>query len=384
MKLLLLTPFYYPNVAGSSRLLGDIVDQLIHSGHTVEVLTYAGDPDECKAFDTRQLYVIHRVKPIGIPGSSSVMMLKTLFTLCRSNKYDCILCGVAYSISLLAYFNSMINGIKYAVYSHGEDAVCVLDKPYQRNLLQQALNGAFAVIGNSRFTLDTLRKLGIPDDRLHLCSPGIDPEPYLQVKPEAVARLRERLNLPDKRVVLTLARLNPRKGHDTVIKALPNVLQRVPDLHYLIVGKGDPGDLRQLADSLNVGDRVTIVSYVEDSDLPTLFNLADLYVMVSRWDEVAREVEGFGIVYLEAAASGKPSIGANVGGARDAIDDGVTGILVDPLSIDQLADAMILLLTDTQKAIDMGNAGRERVLHEYRKDMLLRKIEDVLVNGLLN
>src|SRR6185436_16946099 len=135
-----------------------------------------------------------------------------------------------------------------------------------------------------------------------------DSRPYLDVSAERVQALRKRLGLgEDAKVLLTLARLDARKGHDMVIQALPAVAAAVPDVHYLIVGKGDPQGMYQLASKLGVRDRLSIFDYVAGEDLPALFTACDVYVMPSRLDPVTRQVEGFGIVYLEAAACGKPS-----------------------------------------------------------------------------
>ena len=204
--------------------------------------------------------------------------------------------------------------------------------------------------------------------RSHLTiSPGIDPVPYLGVSIEDVEALRSRFNLIGKTILLTLARLQVRKGHDMVVRSLPAIVASVPNAHYLVVGKGDSARLVTIASELGVCDRLTVIDYVPTENLPALFALCDVYVMVSRYDPETREVEGFGIVYLEAAACGKPSVAGNQGGCPDAVTDQQTGIIVDPTDVLAIERAVIRLLSNEEKSRRMGLAGRERVSKEFRK-----------------
>ncbi len=231
---------------------------------------------------------------------------------------------------------------------------------------------------NSSFTAGEAAWFGVPRDRILTISPGIDPVPYLGVSIEEVDALRLRFNLIGKRILLTLARLQVRKGHDMVVRALPAIAASIPDVHYLIVGKGDSARLEGIASELGVCDRLTVIDYVPAESLPVLFALCDVYVMVSRYDPETREVEGFGIVYLEAAACGKPSVAGNQGGCVDAVTDQQTGIIVDPTDVLAIERAVIRLLSNEEESRRMGIAGRERVCREFRKSDQLSRIEDAL------
>jgi phosphatidylinositol alpha-1,6-mannosyltransferase len=382
MKVLLTTPFYCPLVSGSARLQKDVVDHLVASGHSVTVLTYASDsPDADAAFDAGQVYSVLRIasssrRPV-VPGSLSMLVRAT--SLASTGEYDLLVSGAAYSNGVIAHACSIATRIPLVVYAHGEDVSCVQGSAGARQLLRSALRGARLVMTNSKFTASCVRDLGVPAERVAWCPPGIDPRPYESVPAHGVEALRRRFGLEGKRVILTLARLSERKGHDMVVRALKQVAACTPEVHYLVVGRGDPARLRALAAAEGVGDRLTVVPYVEDSELPALFNLAEVYVMVSRVDPATREVEGFGIVYLEAAASGRPTVGARVGGAVDAIEDGVTGILVDPNATSEIAGAIAGLLSDPSRAAAMGLAGRERVKLHFQKEDTLRHIESLLV-----
>jgi phosphatidyl-myo-inositol dimannoside synthase len=384
IKVLLTTPFYCPTVSGSARLLRDVVDRLGASGHMVTVLTYSSkSPDEDAAFDSRQSYKIHRIASSRLgraPVGSLAMFVRTV-ALAVTDHYDLLLSGAAFSNAIVAHACSIATHTPLAVYAHGEDVTCVAESTTERSLLRWALRSARVVLANSKFTASCVQELGVPSEQVAWCPPVIDIEPYESVPAHHVEALRQRYALEGKRVILTVARLSERKGHDMVVRALKAVVKRVPSAHYLVVGKGDPGKLLALAAAEGVEDRLTIVPFVEDSDLAAVFALAEVYVMVSRMDPATREVEGFGIVYLEAAASGRPAVGARAGGAVDAIEDGVSGVLVDPDAPSEIAGALTSLLSSRDKSRAMGRAGRERVRRQFQKRDSLSRIERLLVRA---
>jgi phosphatidylinositol alpha-1,6-mannosyltransferase len=202
------------------------------------------------------------------------------------------------------------------------------------------------------------------------------------VTPADTERLRHNLGLDGCRVLLTLARLDARKGHDTVIRALSQLGSEIDDVAYLIVGKGDPCRLQELAASLGVGPKVRIVPYVADRDLPALFSLAEIYVMVSRTDEATGATEGFGICYIEAALCGRPSVAANVGGAGEAVVDNETGLIVDSTDPADTAAAITTLLNDRRLAERTGSAGRDRAMRDFTRDRMLARFHEVISDAM--
>jgi phosphatidylinositol alpha-1,6-mannosyltransferase len=378
MRILLATPTYSPFVSGSARLLQDIVEHLRVNGHHVEVLTvsYAalGDTEE---FDLSQSYRIHRASSWRIKGGSSIAMMSRMLMLCAGRKFDIVLCGFAYPTPILACMVCAITRVPFAVHALGEDLIAARGGRVRR-ALSIALRKACVVMCISRFTANEAESFGVPRDRILTISPGIDPAPYFDVSIEDVEALRSRFDLFGKKIILTLARLQVRKGHDMVVQSLPAIVASVPDAHYLVVGKGDPTKLFAIASELGVGDRLTVIDYVPTEDLPALFALCDVYVMVSRSDPETQEVEGFGIVYLEAAACGKPTVAGNQGGCPDAVADQQTGFLVDCTDVPAIERAVIRLLSNEAESRRMGLAGRERVSKEFRKFDQLQRIEDAL------
>jgi phosphatidylinositol alpha-1,6-mannosyltransferase len=206
---------------------------------------------------------------------------------------------------------------------------------------------------------------------------GTDPERF---RPLDAGAARRRLGLGDGPLLLTVGRLVPRKGIDTTLRALPTVLDAVPDLTYLVVGTGpDRARLDALATTLGVRDHVQFEGHVPADDLPHYYGAADLFVMPSR--EAPPDVEGFGIVFLEAGACGLPVVGARTGGIPDAVRDGETGLLVPPSSPAALAEALTHVLTAPDVAARLGAAARQRVEQEASWAHVADRLWDVLASG---
>jgi phosphatidylinositol alpha-1,6-mannosyltransferase len=226
-------------------------------------------------------------------------------------------------------------------------------------LSQRALLGADLVHTISRFTETVLLERGVPQDRIRITYPGIDIEKGEgRGRIEAVTEAR----LAGKRVLLTVGRLQPRKGQDKVLGALPRLLADYPDLHYVIAGGADPRteqEYRDLVHALGVGDGATIVPNLDNASIVWLYDRCEIFIMANRTMPNG-DTEGYGIVFLEAGAHGKPVIGGRAGGAVEAVDDASTGILVDGNEVEDIGRAVRLLLDDQEMATRMGEAGRRK------------------------
>ncbi len=206
-------------------------------------------------------------------------------------------------------------------------------------------------------------RIGIPEERIHKLTPGVDIKRFQPLAPSL--ELIDRYRLKGKKVLLTVARLVPRKGHQVVIRALPKVLQEIPDLHYLIVGAGaERNNLAKIVRELNLDDAVTFAGDVPHERISEFYNLCDVFIMANRL-EPEGDVESFGMVFTEANAVGKPVIGGKSGGASEAILEGVTGYLVDPNSTEHVADRLLKLFRRADLRKTMGSAGLSRVMTEF-------------------
>ena len=195
-------------------------------------------------------------------------------------------------------------------------------------------------------------------------APGIDVNHF---SPQDSSQLRRDLRLENKRVIVSVGRLVHRKGQDHLIQALPEILKSVPDAHILMVGQGPYlSHLKKLVEGLNLVDHVSFIGRIQYAQLPQYISVGDIFAMPSRSRFFGLEVEGLGIVYLEASACGLPVIAGSSGGAPDAVLEGVTGIVVDGENNNEIAAAAIKLLNDVDGAKAMGLAGREWIIENWR------------------
>lgn len=266
--------------------------------------------------------------------------------------------------------------LPFVIYAHGNEILEVLDNMWPKSRL--ALQQADLVIAVSRFTADWVRKAGVVEDRIEIVHPGCDVNYFRPLDPTTDLQQRLLGSRSDDRVILTVGNLVPRKGHDVVIRALPQLLSSGLEATYLIVGNGPHRTaLEKLAQEAGVRSRVIFAGQLAFEDLPHVYALSDVFVMPSRQQLELRDVEGFGLVFLEANACGKPVVGGRSGGVGDAIVDGVTGLLVDPDDPEDVANAIRRILTDAEFAKRLGQQGRLRTVNEFswmRVGQRVRKI----------
>jgi phosphatidylinositol alpha-1,6-mannosyltransferase len=207
-------------------------------------------------------------------------------------------------------------------------------------------------------------------------APGIDVEHFV---PADSSELRAELGLSDKSVIISVGRLVHRKGQDKLIAALPAIKVEVPNVHLVLVGVGPHQDyLEKLASKLNVSDCITFIGRINYAELPTYICLGDIFAMPSRSRFFGLEVEGLGIVYLEASACGLPVVGGKSGGAPDAVLIGETGLVVDGTKPAEIAGACIELLNNPELCALMGAAGRAWIIENWRWDIWATKYAALL------
>jgi phosphatidylinositol alpha-1,6-mannosyltransferase len=252
-------------------------------------------------------------------------------------------------------------GVPFVQYVYGDEVT------YRPRLARLALRHATAVIALSAYGESLARRHGAPVDRIHRIPPGVDLPP----EPPAPRAARP--------TILTIARLDERyKGHDVLIRALPLVRARVPDVEWVVVGEGSLRPVYEEAvRALGIGGHVRFVGSTSDAARDGWLDAAHVFAMPSRLSARGGG-EGFGIVYLEAGAHELPVVGGNVGGACDAVVDGVTGVLVDPTDAVAVADAVSDLLLDRPRARALGRAGGVRA-QEFAWPRMARQVERLVL-----
>jgi phosphatidylinositol alpha-1,6-mannosyltransferase len=209
-------------------------------------------------------------------------------------------------------------------------------------------------------------------------APGIDTAHFIP-QPDAMQK-REELGLQDKKIIISVGRLVHRKGQDNLIQAMPAVLKKIPNAHLLLVGEGPyKKHLEKLVMKSSLEQNVTFAGRIMYDRLPSYLSAADLFAMPSRSRFFGLEVEGLGIVYLEASACGIPVVAGNSGGAPDAVLEGVTGLCVDGTSIEQITAAIVEICSDAERASHMGAAGRNWIVDQWRWDIWSKEFNALLV-----
>jgi phosphatidylinositol alpha-1,6-mannosyltransferase len=298
---------------------------------------------------------------------------------CARSRYDLVICSHLGLAPVAALIRSRY-ATPYLVVCHGSEAWARL--PVAK---RAALRGARALLAVSAYTARALAQANrIPETRVKLV--------YNAIPDELVRRLGSgngesggaaaALHGPS-RILLSVGSLGPEhayKGVDTVIAALPRILAAVPAARYVVAGGGaHRASLERLATSLNVGDRVTFAGEVTDAELANLYCACDVFVLPSRASMNGRcEGEGFGRVYVEAALAAKPVVGSREGGAAEAVLDGRTGLLVDPRSVRDVADAAVRLLKAPQWAEALGAEGQRWALGHFTMPAMVRALGEIL------
>jgi phosphatidyl-myo-inositol dimannoside synthase len=275
-----------------------------------------------------------------------------------------IICGVPLSLGFLGWLFKKLFAIPYGVFYYGGEFAKYQRTPFFR-LLKKIFAEASFIITNSDYTSEEAGRFGLAGQKIVKLTLGIDSEVF---SPRGdFHQLRDRLGLSGQKVLLTVARLVKRKGVDAVLLALPQVLASVPNCQYLIVGEGEEEkSLRRQVGELQLEKNVIFCGAVKDNTKVQYYNLCDVYVMPNRETTGKEILEGFGLSFIEASACGKPVIGGISGGVRDAVVDGVTGLLIDPSDSERLAAGIIRLLKDENYARQLGQNGQRRVIESFQ------------------
>ena len=378
MRVALVTTDFPPMEGGIAVLFSDLARAC---SEKCRVTVLAPSTHGAERFDARQRYPVVRLP--GPPPVREAGFLRSLARLERAEGLDVVGCASWIPAGLLAYLWWIRRKTPYLVWAHGSEIVDDWRTPRRvlksglRPLKKLILRNCAAVVANSHYTRNLLVEQGVSPSLIEVILPAADPNRFTPSPPSQAAILRYRRGAIH--CLLTVARLDPHKGHARVLEALAHHLRDIPGVRYLIAGSGPEGAaLRRLAASLGVEGQVEFLGYVPDEELPDLYRAADIFVMPSGFMPGRLDyVEGFGIAYLEAAASAKPVVAGASGGTADAVVDGVTGLLVDPQDPAAVGRAIRLLIEDPSLAERLGRAGRERVVTTLTPERMAERVLDV-------
>ena len=361
---LLVTNDFPPKVGGIQNYLWELWRRLPPDDVVVHTTPYQGSA----AFDAQQPFTVIRSRERWLlPGPHLVQRVNRL---AKSHGADLVVIDPALPAGLVGPRLDL----PYAVVVHGAEVAIPGRLPGLRRLLRQVLDPAAGVIAAGGYpALECERALGrhLP---AFVIPPGVDIERFRPASRREQVLLRSRLGLrPEIPTVVSVSRLVPRKGMDTLVRAAALLAARGRDLQVVIVGDGrDRGRLRRLA--ARTGAPVRLLGRLGDDDVAALLGCADVFAMLCRTRWRGLEQEGFGIVYLEAAAAGVPQIAGRSGGAHEAVADGETGMVLDPATPGAAAEAISALLDDGERRTEMGAAARQRAATAFSYDLLAGRL----------
>ena len=357
-RVLLVTNDFPPRPGGIQSFLHGLVEQLSPDDVVVFTSRWRG----CEEWDAGQPFTVVRHPTSVLLPTPGVRRRATALL----REHDCTAAwfGAAAPLGLLAPALRRAGARRIVATTHGHEAGWAAT-PGARQVLRHIAGSVDVLTYLGDYTRARLAQAVGPenDAKLQRLTPGVDSDAF---RPGLGAAVRDELGLIDRPVVVCVSRLMPRKGQDVLIRALPAVQRVVPGTALLLVGGGPHRTaLSKLADSAGVASSVVFTGSVSWPLLPAYYEAGDVFAMPCRTRLGGLDVEGLGIVFLEAAACGLPVVAGDSGGAPDAVVDGDTGCVVDGRSVDAVAAAVTDLLVERDKAAAMGARGRAWVQQEW-------------------
>lgn len=371
-----------PTKGGTAVWFDEVYQRL--GDHSTHVIT-AKVPDS-ELHDRTHSNTIHRmrlrhskwIRPASLPVYAKFFLMA--LGLGIRNKFEQIHAGRVLPEGWVAVRVAKILRLPVIIYAHGEEITTWRRSARRLKAMTAAYRAADRVIANSQFTRDRLIELGVDATRIALINPGVDLGRFFPGQ-EADDLRAQICQTPSDKMLLSVGRLSRRKGFDQVIQSLPALQARGLDVHYAIIGIGEDDDyLRSLARELQISDRVHFLGHVSPENLPRWYCAADLFVMPNR--AIDGDTEGFGMVFVEAAACGKTSLAGESGGTGAAVLHEKTGLRVPGDDLNAIENALIRLLEDDQLRSKLAGAACTRAHAELGWTSVAERTSGLRLGGL--
>ncbi len=373
-RILLVTNDFPPRRGGIQSYLEQFVLRLVSDGEhdlTVYAPRWKGSDDYDRAAPMR---VVRHPGTLMLPEPGVDRRMRDLIT---EHGIETVWFGAAAPLALLARRARDAGAARVLACTHGHEVGWSM-LPVARSALRRIGDGSDVITYVSRYTRGRFAAAFGPRARLEHLPPGVDTDRF-RPDPAARARLRDRYGLGERPVAVCVSRLVPRKGQDMLIRAMPQIRRRVDGATLVIVGGGPHAEaLHRLADRCGVADDVVFTAGVPGDELAAHYAMGDVFAMPCRTRGYGLDVEGLGIVFLEASATGVPVVAGRSGGAPETVLDGETGRVVDGRSVDEIADAVAGLLADPETARRMGEAGRRWIVRDWNWATHAARLADLL------
>ena len=376
-KVLLVTNDLGPRAGGIETFVLGLIEGLPKDSLIIYTSSQKGD----KAFDAQ---LLEKFGAVVIRDRAKMLLPTPRITrkavkILKQQQIKNVWFGAAAPLALMAGKLRSAGASNIVALTHGHE-VWWAKIPILKSLLKKIIKDVDHLGYLGDFTKGEIAKISNQPQKFLQIAPGIDTQHF--APKSARGDLIEKYRLDGRRVIVSVGRLVHRKGQDELVKAMPKILEQFPDAILLFVGEGP---IKQMlfnsAKQLGVLPKVVFAGRVSHHDLPDYICLGEIFAMPVRSRFSGLEVEGLGIVYLEASACGLPVIVGNSGGAVDAVLDKKTGLLVDGTKSDQIADAICELLANPERAKQMGAAGRDWVINNWQLSSWSEKFNKVLIGN---
>ena len=371
-RFLLLAGEFPPFAGGIANAAVNLARALVKEGCSVSVVapTYKRSDKE---FDRCEPYRIYRLPMMRLRYVRMLPMAPVILAIALKEHPEFILAMRATREGVIALIVKKLLGIPYLVFAHGLEFARFSPNSLSWRICKRIYGRAEAILAISESTQTILAGRCLDSSKVHIVRLGVSDQIFETVPPLTNWNGQ---SFEGRQVILSVSRLIERKGVDKVIEALPLVLEQCPDVLYVVIGDGPYRErLMQLAQEKGVTDKVLFAGRVPD--IRPFYHTCDVFVLPTREGRKG-DIEGLGLVYLEAAACGKPVVASLVGGVADAVVPNETALIVNPLDPKDIANAIVKVLTDKELARKLGEAGRERVLREFTYDKVAAKVLQIV------
>ncbi len=358
MRILVPTADYPPIEGGIGTVALQVSRELAALGHEVTVVApYFPDMDE---FDRGEPVTVVRYNGYGAGWLRVAPMLAATWPLLK--KSDLVLgINVAYG-GLIGWLGRKRFNVPYLTFAYAYEFLKFRHNPLAAALLRKIYARSAATVAISSYTRDRLVEFGVPAGLIRVIHPGANPAP--PADPEAVKAIKHKFVLDTDHVVLAVGRMVPRKNHVALVQAMRSVVDRFPDAVLIVVGQG-PAMRAAVHAAWHAGVREHVIfpGRLSDEETALLYDACEVFALPTGQD-ARGQVEGFGLVFAEAHAHGKPVVAGRSGGVPDAVIDGETGLQVDPANAEEIANALLCIMSDPDLARRLGDNGRRKVEEE--------------------
>lgn len=367
-KTLLITLDFWPNQGGVANYYYNLVRNLEKDKIFVLTSVFKGNLNQdFKIYNSSLLYKNFWPKWLKCFFES--------YRIIRKEKIETIWVGNLLPIGIVAFLIKKIFRIPYFVSLHGLDVLLAKKNPWKRFIAKIILENAKFITANSDFTSRILKSF-VSNLNIESIYPGID-DKFVDIDEHKKENIIKKYNLSGKKIILSVGRVIKRKNHKLIIESVKILSKEYENFVCIIIGRGDNLDaLKDLVKIYNLEKHVLFLENITDEDLPYFYDICDVFVMASINDK--DDVEGFGIVYLEAGIFKKVAIASNSGGAKEIIKNNETGYLIDSNNTRELSDKILNIFNDTELAENLGARAYEVVMDNFLWQNIVKKFKNLL------